>query len=113
MSQFENERQLFSYTGLTPSEHSSGDSIRRGHIRQGNTRVRCVLCEAAWTAIRNLSKLTIPSIYQSYIEQRLSACQSLLLSLLVTVLYTIRDVRLETIAGALRMFALLLLTRCP
>ena len=53
MSQFENERQLFSYTGLTPSEHSSGDSIRRGHItRQGNTRVRCVLCEAAWTAIR-------------------------------------------------------------
>ena len=42
MSQFENERQLFSYTGLTPSEHSSGDAIRRGHItRQGNTRVRC------------------------------------------------------------------------
>lgn len=53
MSQFENERQLFSYTGLTPSEHSSGDAIRRGHItRQGNTRVRCVLCEAAWLAIR-------------------------------------------------------------
>ena len=53
MSQFENERQLFSYTGLTPSEHSSGEAIRRGHItRQGNTRVRCVLCEAAWIAIR-------------------------------------------------------------
>ena len=53
MSQFNNERQLFSYTGLTPSEHSSGDSVRRGHItRQGNTRVRCVLCEVAWTAIR-------------------------------------------------------------
>jgi len=53
MSQFENERQLFSYTGLTPSEHSSGEAVRRGHItRQGNTRVRCVLCEAAWIAIR-------------------------------------------------------------
>ncbi|MEM9004755.1 MAG: IS110 family transposase [Cyanobacteria bacterium P01_F01_bin.86] len=53
MSQFNNERQLFSYTGLTPSEHSSGEAIRRGHItRQGNSRVRYVLCEAAWTAIR-------------------------------------------------------------
>jgi transposase len=53
MSQFDNERQLFSYTGLTPSEHSSGEAVRRGHItRQGNTRVHCVLCEAAWTAIR-------------------------------------------------------------
>lgn len=43
----------------------------------------------------------IPSIYQAYIEQRLSARQSLLLSLLVTVLHTVRDVRLETIAAAL------------
>ena len=53
MSQFNNERQLFSYTGLTPGEQSSGDSIRRGRItRQGNSRVRWVLCEAAWRAIR-------------------------------------------------------------
>ena len=43
----------------------------------------------------------IPSIYQSYIEQQLSARQSLLLSLLVSVLHTIRDVRLEVIAEAL------------
>jgi transposase len=52
MSQFENERQLFSYTGLTPSEHSSGENIRRGHIsKQGNSRLRCILVEAAWRAI--------------------------------------------------------------
>ena len=43
----------------------------------------------------------IPSIYQSYLEKKLSARQSLLLSLLVTVVHTIRDVRLETIAEAL------------
>lgn len=43
---------------LTPSEHSSGESIRRGHItRQGNSRVRCVLCEAAWRAIRKDASL--------------------------------------------------------
>ena len=43
----------------------------------------------------------IPSIYQSYLDKQLSARQSLLLSLLVTVVQTIRDVRLETIAEAL------------
>ena len=52
MSQFKNERQLFSYTGLTPSEHSSGEAIRRGHItHQGNVQVRSILIEIAWRAI--------------------------------------------------------------
>ena len=51
-SQFQNERQLFSYTGLTPSEYSSGENIRKGHItRQGNSRVRAILIEVAWRAI--------------------------------------------------------------
>jgi len=52
MSQFNNERQLFSYTGLTPCEYSSGENIRRGHIsRQGNSRLRAILVESAWRAI--------------------------------------------------------------
>jgi transposase len=50
---FENERQLFSYTGLTPSEHSSGGHIRKGHIsRQGKTVIRKILVLAAWRAIK-------------------------------------------------------------
>ena len=53
MSQFKNERQLFSYTGLTPSEYSSGENIRKGRIsRQGNSRVRGILVEIAWRAIK-------------------------------------------------------------
>ncbi len=53
MSQFNNERQLFSYTGLTPCEYSSGENIRRGHIsRQGNSRLRAILVESAWRAIQ-------------------------------------------------------------
>jgi len=53
MSQFANERALFSFTGLTPGEYSSGDKVCRGHIsRQGNSRLRHVLVEAAWKAIR-------------------------------------------------------------
>ena len=50
---------------------------------------------------RNLSKPMIPPIYQTYIDKQLSARQSLLLSLLVPVLHSIRDVRLEAIAEAL------------
>jgi transposase len=58
MSQFRNERALFSFTGLTPSEYSSGGHICRGHIcrghisRQGSTRLRHMLVEAAWKAVR-------------------------------------------------------------
>lgn len=52
MTRFTNERALFSYTGLTPSEHSSGASVRRGHIsRQGSSRIRQLLVETAWRAL--------------------------------------------------------------
>ena len=52
LSQFENERQLFSYTGLTPSEYSSGDTVRKGRItRQGNRHLRGVVIEVAWRSI--------------------------------------------------------------
>jgi transposase len=50
--QFSNERRLFSYTGLTPSEHSSGEHVRQGHItRHGKSILRKVLVQAAWRAI--------------------------------------------------------------
>jgi transposase len=52
MTQFKNEKQLFSFTGLTPSEHSSGEHTRQGNItRQGNSTLRKILVEAAWVAI--------------------------------------------------------------
>jgi len=56
--QFANERQLFSYTGLTPSEYSSGENIRKGPItKQGNRHIRGVLIEVAWRAIAKDSEL--------------------------------------------------------
>lgn len=49
---FHNERALFSFTGLTPGEHSSGEHIRKGKIsRQGSSRIRKYLTEIAWRAI--------------------------------------------------------------
>ena len=53
MKQFQNEKKLFSFTGLTPAEHSSGEHTRLGHItRQGNPILRGILIEAAWIAIK-------------------------------------------------------------
>jgi transposase len=50
-SRFESPRQLMSYAGAVPSEHSSGgpDGTKRGSItKTGNAHVRRVLLEAAW-----------------------------------------------------------------
>ena len=58
MSQFSNERALFSYTGLTPQEYSSGEHTRQGHIsRQGKPILRKVLIQAAWKAIKKDTEL--------------------------------------------------------
>lgn len=55
---FRNEKALFSFTGLTPSEHSSGEHRRQGHItRQGRSQLRKTLLQAAWVAIRHDSSL--------------------------------------------------------
>jgi transposase len=49
---FPDGETLSSYAGLTPSEHSSGERIRHGHIsRQGNPVVRSVLVESSWILI--------------------------------------------------------------
>lgn len=50
---FANERAVFNYTGLTPSEHSSGEKVHKGNIsRQGSARIRAMLVEISWRAIK-------------------------------------------------------------
>lgn len=52
-NRFNNRRQVSSYTGLCPSEHSSGASRRQGSInKHGNPRLRHMLVEAVWRFIR-------------------------------------------------------------
>jgi transposase len=49
LSRFTNPRQLMGYSGLVPSEHSSGNRVQRGSItKSGNGHLRRVLVEAAW-----------------------------------------------------------------
>lgn len=50
---FQNRRQVASYTGLCPSEFTSGETRKQGSIdRQGNPRVRHALIEAVWRLLR-------------------------------------------------------------
>jgi len=52
-SRFPRGKQVGSYLGLIPSEHSSGGRQRLGHIsKQGNAFLRGLLVEAAQSAVR-------------------------------------------------------------
>ena len=50
---FSNRKQIGSYTGCCPGEHTSGGKRRLGAIdRMGNGRVRALLVEAVWRFLR-------------------------------------------------------------
>jgi transposase len=52
---FQCGKQIASYLGLVPSEESSGDRRRLGHIsKQGNSLLRFLLVEAAQVTVRSL-----------------------------------------------------------
>jgi len=49
LKRFETPSSLMAYLGLVPSEHSSGETTKRGSItKTGNGHVRRMLIEAAW-----------------------------------------------------------------
>lgn len=51
---FSTSSRFSSYLGLTPAQYSSGEHTRLGHItRQGNSQLRRVLVESAWTVIKH------------------------------------------------------------
>jgi len=52
-ARFHNRKQIGSYTGCCPGEHSSGGKRRVGSIdRMGNGRVRALLVEAVWRFLK-------------------------------------------------------------
>lgn len=53
-----NVRELSAFTGLIPTEHSTGDNVNHGSITHlGNGVLRSLLIEAAWSAIRKDKEL--------------------------------------------------------
>jgi len=54
IARFPSADKLCAWAGLTPSEHSSADNVRRGHIsKQGSRWLRWVMVEAAVHAYRD------------------------------------------------------------
>ncbi len=52
LQRFQSGKKLSSFTGMIPSEFSTGDNVRKGHITgQGNRQTRAWLIESAWVAI--------------------------------------------------------------
>jgi transposase len=52
ISRFKTADELAAYLGLTPSQYSSGEYVRMGHITHaGNDRVRTTLVESSWILI--------------------------------------------------------------
>jgi transposase len=52
VSRFPRGKQVASYLGLIPSEHSSGGRQKLGAISKGNRMLRMLLVEAAQTEVR-------------------------------------------------------------
>jgi len=74
LSRFNKPKELMAYLGLVPSEHSSGESIRRGGItKTGNSHARRVLVEGAWT-YKHHARVTLPLIKRQR-ELPKSVCQ--------------------------------------
>ena len=62
ISRFGHPKELMAYLGLVPSEHSSGESVKRGHItKTGNSHARRILVESAWT-YKHHARVTLPLI---------------------------------------------------
>ena len=50
LSRFRSPRELMAWLGLVPSEHSTGERVRRGAItKTGNRRARRMLIQCAWS----------------------------------------------------------------
>jgi transposase len=71
VQRFGRAKQLASYVGLVPSEHSSGGKQRLGHIsKQGSTLLRFLLVEAAQVACRGDAEMKRAYVRLSLRRQR-------------------------------------------
>ncbi|MHC4607083.1 MAG: IS110 family RNA-guided transposase [Planctomycetota bacterium] len=69
-ARFDHPRQLMGYSGAVPSESSSGKDPKRGGItKTGNTHVRRLLIEAAWSYRHG------PSLYPALKKRQEGLCQ--------------------------------------
>jgi transposase len=101
VARFANRRQLAAYLGLAPSAHESGtQNDRKGHItRQGSARVRHVLCQAAWAAVRCSQeyKATYEKIRRGTPKRSKVAIVALMRRLAIAMWHTVLSPEMETL----------------
>jgi transposase len=57
MARFQRPEQVAAYVGLTPSQYSTGEKVRMGHItKTGKAHLRATLIEASWRLIHKDEK---------------------------------------------------------
>ena len=84
-------KQVASYLGLIPSEHSSGGQQRLGHIsKQGNTLMRWLLVEAAHVAVQSDAQWRRHFIHLSLRRQRSVAIVAVARKLAVRLYWMLR-----------------------
>jgi len=91
---FPRGKQVASYLGLNPTEHSSGGTQRLGHIsKQGNRMMRWLLVEAAYVAARKDPELK--RIYQrlAFRRGRKIAAVAVARKLAVKLYWRLREVQ--------------------
>ena len=91
---FPRGKQVASYLGLNPAEHSSGGTQRLGHIsKQGNRMMRWLLVEAAYVAVRKDPELK--RIYQrlAFRRGRKIAAVAVARKLAVKLYWRLREVQ--------------------
>lgn len=71
MARFATAGALPHYLGLTPSEYSSGEVVRRGHILKcGPGALRALLLQCAWAAVRKAKDPQLRAVFER-LEPRL------------------------------------------
>ena len=54
INRFKKPEHLFSYCGITPNCHNSGESFNTGGVsKRGNATIKTLLIECSWIAVRN------------------------------------------------------------
>jgi transposase len=99
LARFANRRQLAAYLGLAPAAYESGErDDRKGHItRQGPSRVRHLLCQAAWAAQRVCStwKARYEQLKRGSQKRSKIAIVALMRQLAIQMWHTARSQELE------------------
>jgi len=65
MARFARADSLPRYLGLTPSEYSSGEMVRRGHILKcGPGTLRALFLQCAWAAVRKANDPQLSAVFE-------------------------------------------------